>query len=461
MRNQARTKAAAPDLRAGAQIHESKLRNGLEVLIAERHDDPVVCVILYYGVGSVSETDAEAGMSHFLEHMMFKGSAGYAKGEVDRLTTQLGGQNNAFTGKDHTAYWMRFASDRWETALEIEADRMRGLLLDPLEFDAERAVVLEELSMGLDDPWSVLMMTVEQALFGRHPYARPIIGYPESLRAMTPADMRAYHARFYHPANAKLVIAGDVEPKKALRLVRKHFGALEAGPRDAGAFAIGAPVAGQANTRLTLSWDDQGQRLVMAWPTEPVGSDADYDLDMLSEILTGGKASRLVKRLVDDEGLATSVSTSNDTRVHGGAFWLMAECKQGIAPEILEAAIDDELAKLCVEAVPAAERKRVLARILSGDVQQGETVAELAEELGGMAIDLHWTRAFDGGVHHKAVTAKRMMATAARLLAPERRVVGWSLPEGERKARLGGVEARRRPAKKSAPRKAAKQGAKR
>jgi zinc protease len=429
---------AALDVRAGAQIHESRLRNGLDVLIAERHDDPVVCVILYYGVGSVSETDAEAGMSHFLEHMMFKGSANYAKGEVDRLTTLLGGQNNAFTGKDHTAYWMRFASDRWETALEIEADRMRGLLLDPLEFDAERAVVLEELSMGLDDPWSMLMMHVEQALFGRHPYARPIIGYTESLRAMTPEAMRAYHARFYHPANAKLVIAGDVEPKQALRLVRKHFGKLEAGPTDAGAFALPMPPAGQATNRLSLSWDDQGRRLVMAWPTEPVGSDADYDLDMLSEILTGGKASRLVKRLVDDEGLATSVSTSNDTRVHGGAFWLMAECKSGIAPEVLEAVIDEELVRLTEERVPAVERKRVLARILSGDVQQGETVSELAEELGGMAIDLHWSRAFDGGVHHAKVTPKRLQATAKRLLAPETRVVGWSLPTAERTLRLGG-----------------------
>ena len=423
--------------RAGALIHEHRLRNGLDVLIAERHDDPVVCVILYYAVGSRCETDAEAGMSHFLEHMMFKGSSKYKKGEVDRTTTMLGGQNNAFTGKDHTAYWMRFASDRWEMALEIEADRMLGLTLDPDEFDAERQVVLEELAMGDDDPWSVLAKAVEAALFGQHPYARPIIGYAESLKAMTPEMMRAFHGRFYQPGNATLVVAGDVNPKAALRAVRRHFGKLPAGPAPEPAFALPAPKPGLANARLTLGWDDRGKRLCMAWPSVRVGSDQDYDLDVISEILAGGKASRLVKRLVDDEGLATSISTSNDTRVAGGAFWLFAECAGEVTPEVLEAAIDEELLRLTAERVPAAELKRVQARIVSGDVQQGETISELAEELGGMAIDAEWQLAFDRGARHKLVTAKRIARTAEELLDPSRRTLGWSLPNTDRATRLG------------------------
>jgi len=426
-------------VRAGASIHEHKLRNGLDVLIAERHDDPVVCVIVYYAVGSCSESDSEAGISHFLEHMMFKGSANYQKGEVDRLTTMLGGQNNAFTGKDHTAYWMRFASDRWEKALEIEADRMTGLTLDPDEFDAERAVVLEELAMGDDDPWSVLAKAVEEALFGQHPYARPIIGYADSLKAMTPDMMRAYHARFYQPGNAKLVIAGDVNPAAAMRAVRRHFGKLAASAAPQAAFALPSPRPGLASSRLTLAWDDRGKRLAMAWPTVPVGTDADYDLDVMSEILTGGKASRLTKRLVDDEGLATSISTSNDTRVKGGVFWLFAECGGDVCPEVLEAAIDEELVRLATERVPASELKRVMARIVSGDVQQGETISELAEELGGMAVDADWRFAFDGGARHKKVTAKRIARTAEQFLAPENRVVGLSLPREERSARLGGT----------------------
>ena len=194
-----RRAAEPPVLKAGAKVSESFLRNGMRVLVAERRDDPVVATVLYYRVGARNETEAEAGVSHFLEHMMFKGSARFGKGEIDHITTALGGQNNAFTGYDHTAYWFEFASDRWQQALDLELDRMTSLVIDPDEFEAERAVVLEELAMGEDDPWRVLGRHMEADLFGRHPYGRPIIGYPDTLAGMSPARMEDYHRRFYHP----------------------------------------------------------------------------------------------------------------------------------------------------------------------------------------------------------------------------------------------------------------------
>ncbi len=172
--------------------------------------------MLWYRVGARNETEKEAGVSHFLEHMMFKGSARYGKGDIDRITTTLGGTNNAFTTADHTAYWFEFASDRWESALEIEADRMRALLLDPAEFEAEKQVVLEELAQGEDDPWRVLSQEVQSALFPRHPYRRPVIGYADTLKALSVAEMRDYYERFYHPGNAVLVVSGDIEPARAL-----------------------------------------------------------------------------------------------------------------------------------------------------------------------------------------------------------------------------------------------------
>jgi zinc protease len=150
--------------KAGARIEERQLDNGLKVLLVERHFDPVVAVMLWYKVGARNELEREAGVSHFLEHMMFKGSQKFGKGAIDLVTTQLGGSNNAFTSSDHTAYWFELASDRWEKALEIEADRMRGLLLDPTEYEAEKKVVLEELSMGLDDPWRNVTELVQSAL---------------------------------------------------------------------------------------------------------------------------------------------------------------------------------------------------------------------------------------------------------------------------------------------------------
>ncbi|MFT5830630.1 MAG: zinc protease [Bacteroidia bacterium] len=428
-----RAAVAAPEVRAGAIIHEHTLRNGLRILLAERHSDPVVKVIVFYGVGSRSETDQEAGMSHFLEHMMFKGSAKYEKGQVDTLTTMLGGQNNAFTGNDHTAYWMRFAADRWETALEIEADRMQGLTLDPVEFNSERDVVLEELAMGEDEAWGVLAKRVEATIFGRHPYGRPIIGYRESLLAMEPADMHAFHARYYHPGNATLVIGGDFDPKQALRLIRKHFSKIEAGPKDADkdAFRLPMPDPGSAEVRLRMRWDDPGRRLIMAWPTDRVGTDTDYDLDVLSGIMTSGRGSRMIKSLVEGEGLATSISTSNDARVHAGIFWLFAECAQGVAPEILEAAIDEELRLIRDNKPSAAEIKRTHLMIQAQESASSEAIGDVAEELGSLAVDATWRLAFDGGEGHGKVTAKRVQATAKRLLTDERRIVAWSLPSDQ------------------------------
>ena len=406
-------------------MHEHRLKNGLRVLVAERHADPVVAVMLYYQVGALNEREREAGMSHFLEHMMFKGTSNYGKGMLDRTTTSMGGQNNAFTGYDHTAYWYEFASDRWEKALELESDRMQNLLLDPAEFTSEREVVLEELSMGEDDPWRVLARRVEARLFDRHPYARPIIGFRDTLRGMEPEDMRAYYRRFYHPGNATLLVAGDVQPKAALTLVRKHFGSIAAGPEHADVDPPRAePEPPFGEQRLEMTWPDQGKRLLIAWRTSQAGSIEDYALDVAMTILTSGRNSRLQRRLVLDRGLATLVSASNDTRREGGVFWLMSEAAEAHSVEELERAIDEELADLVQEGPTRAELERARKILLAGEAHDAETTSDLAEELGGWAVDVDWDHAFDGGRRHRAVTAKVLRDVVGRLLVAERRVVG-------------------------------------
>ncbi|MEM7310115.1 MAG: pitrilysin family protein [Planctomycetota bacterium] len=425
-------KPNAPVSKSGALITEHRLRNGMRVLLAERHSDPVVAVLLFYRTGSRNESEREAGVSHFLEHMMFKGSKSFGKGEVDRRTAALGGNNNAFTGNDHTAYWFEFASDRWETALELEADRMQHLTLDPAEFDAERDVVLEELAMGEDDPWRVLMRHVEAVVFPRHPYGRPIIGFEDTLRAMTVEDMRDYHRRFYHPGNATLVICGDVKPQAALRAVRKHFGAIPVGEPYESSDCFRSSVASPpGETRIQTRWDDAGKRLCIAWQTVPITTDDDYVLDVIFALLASGRASRLQRRLVLEEGLATSLSASNDTRVEGGAFWLFAECAQGVEPATLEAVLDEELERLRTTRVRAAELKRAKAVLRSSEAYEGETVSDLAEELGEWAVDADWRLVLDQVERTDRVTADDVRDTARRLLGRDRRVVGWSLPAAE------------------------------
>lgn len=418
--------------KAGARIEEHKLSNGMQVLLLERHLDPVVAVMLWYRVGARNETEKEAGVSHFLEHMMFKGAARFGKGMVDRVTTTLGGTNNAFTSADHTAYWFEFASDRWEAALEIEADRMRNLLIDRAEFEAEKMVVLEELSQGEDDPWRVLSQAVQAAIFPRHPYQRPVIGFTDTLKALSVEEMRAYYQRFYHPGNAILVIAGDLQPAHALEVARKHFESLAAGvPYEQVDPYRTKPQAPRGEQRVTIRWDDEAKRLCMAWPGAAVGTDEDCLLDLVSTLLTGGRLSRLYRRLVIEERLATSVSTHNDARVEGGCFWLFAEAAQGKDPARLEQRVREELAALAQQAPTANELARAKRIIAAGEAHDAETVSDLAEDLGEFAIDGDWRISLTTLERIQAAKANAVSALVRQLLSPESCVTGWCLPKQE------------------------------
>ncbi|QDV09431.1 Protease 3 precursor [Planctomycetes bacterium Poly30] len=419
-----------PPKYCGATVHESRLSNGMKVLVAERHSDPVVAVMVWYGVGGRHERPEEAGVSHFLEHMMFKGTDTLGKGAIDLETTVLGGSNNAFTTPDHTAYWFEFASDRWERALDLEADRMQSLALDPEEFASEKQVVLEELSMGLDDPWRALSEKVSTALFGRHPYAHPVIGYRDTLIPMTPADMRAHYERFYRPGNATLVIAGDVDPKRAIEAAEERFGKI-ADPEPSVADERRPPPAPDFSglMRIETTWDDQASRLIMAWPGGVFGSDDDFVLDVVVTVLTSGKLARLYRRAVVNEGLATSVSANNDARQSAGGFWIYAEAVQGVAPATLEAVIDEEVARLRTELVNDDELTRAKKLLHASEAFESETITDVAETLGEYATDLEWKDALRVSERRNAVTAEMVRETCARLLSPGRRIIGWSLPE--------------------------------
>ena len=307
---------------------------------------------------------------------------------------------------------------------------MQSLLLDAAEFDAERAVVLEELSMGDDDPWRALTESVQAVAFERHPYRRPIIGYTDSLHRLTVGEMRDYHKRFYHPSNATLVISGDVTSKRALEVARKHFGSIAQGEAYAKVDCFRPKiVAAAGERRLELAWDDQGKRLCMVWPGTSVGTPDDDALDVIAALLSGGRLSRLHKRLVVDEGLATSISVSNDARVEGGLMWIFAECSAAAKPEVLERAIDEELARLGSQRVQPKELARVIAMLEASEAFDEETVSDLAEMVGEYAVDAHWTLAFESIERVKRVTPAQIQECAKRLLGRESRVVGWCLPK--------------------------------
>src|SRR5437762_863661 len=201
---------------AGEDVRRTVLDNGLIVLTKELHTSPIVTSMIWYRVGSRNEELGQTGKSHFLEHMLFKGTDLFKKGQIDLLTLKNGGSNNAFTSHDFTAYYFNFASDRWNIALDIEADRMVNCIFDPDEFEAEKKVVIEELKTGPDSPWGLLHQEEEATAFKVHPYRNPIVGWLQDVERATAQEQQAYYRRFYHPNNAILVLAGDFDTGQLL-----------------------------------------------------------------------------------------------------------------------------------------------------------------------------------------------------------------------------------------------------
>src|SRR6516225_9024300 len=215
---------------ATEDVRKTVLDNGLVLLTKEMHTSPIVTSMIWYRVGSRNEELGHTGKSHFLEHMLFKGTERFKKGDIDLLTLKNGGANNAFTSHDFTAYYFNFASDRWEIALEIEADRMVNCAFDPEEFEAEKKVVIEELKTGLDSRWGLLLQEQEATAYKIHPYRSPIVGWLQDVERATVESQQAYYQRYYHPNNATLVVIGDFNTADILKKIDRAFGAIPSGP---------------------------------------------------------------------------------------------------------------------------------------------------------------------------------------------------------------------------------------
>src|SRR3977135_638052 len=222
-----------PSAFATEDVRRTLLDNGFVVLTQEIHTSPIVTTMIWYRVGSRNEELGHTGKSHFLEHMLFKGTDRFKKGQIDLITLKNGGGNNAFTSHDFTAYYFNFASDRWEIALEIEADRMVNCAFEPDEFESEKKVVIEELKTGLDSPWGLLLQELEASSYKVHPYRNPIVGWLQDVERATAEQQQAYYRRYYHPNNAILVIAGDFDTEDVLKKTERAFGSIPSGPPPA------------------------------------------------------------------------------------------------------------------------------------------------------------------------------------------------------------------------------------
>jgi zinc protease len=371
---------------AHANPFETTLKNGLRIIVKEDHRAPTAVQMVWYRVGSIDEVDGASGVAHVLEHMMFKGTPNVGPGEFNKQVAAAGGRDNAFTSRDYTAYFQQVPKEKLADMMQLEADRMRHLNVDPKEFAQEIKVVMEERRMRTDDdPQSKLFEQMNAVAFQAHPYRRPIIGWMNDLETMTAADAKAWYDTWYVPNNAYVVITGDVDHKDIFALAEKYYGPLEghALPRRKQQIEP----AQEGTRQVTVKAPAELPVLIMGYKA-PILRDADkdsepYALEMLSAILDGHDAARFNKKLVREDKIAQSINIEYDSTARGpGMFYFSGSPAEGKTVSDLESALRTELTRVQQEGVSAAELKRAKAQLLASQVYKLDSMFGQAMEIG-------------------------------------------------------------------------------
>ncbi len=404
-----------------SQTHETTLSNGLRVIIKEDHRSPVVVSQLWYRIGAQDEPDGLTGISHVLEHMMFKGTERLKPNEFSRIIAEHGGRENAFTGYDYTGYYQQLEKSRLPISFELEAERMRNLKLDDEEFRKEVKVVMEERRLRTEDrPESLTFEKFMATAYTTHTYKNPVIGWMPDLERMTAADARAWYERWYAPNNATLVVVGDVNPVAVLALARRHFGSV---PRRDVARGVSAQEPPQiAERRARIAAPAEVPYLILGYHVPVISSDdksyEPYALDVLSAILGGGNSARLARELVREQKLAASADAGYSPIARSpGMLMLDGSPATGHTIDELERALRAQIARLREQPVTAEELNRVKAQVVAGNVYARDSVMGQAMQIGQLAASgLDW-RLQDTFVRRlKAVTAREVRAVAQKYL---------------------------------------------
>jgi len=410
------------------------LANGLDVLLHEDHACPIVAVNLWYHVGSKNERPRHTGFAHLFEHLMFEGSQHYDRGYFQPLQG-AGATLNGSTNADRTNYWEVVPAGALELALWMESDRMGFLLpaLTEAKFANQRDVVLNERRQNYENrPYGLAPMALLAALFpDDHPYHWTTIGEIADLQAVKLDEVHAFFRRYYHPANASIALAGDIDPSGTLALVDQYFGEIEPGERvdpvDATA-ALGRDVRIQFEDRVELP------RLYLAWLTPAMFAEGDADLDLATDLLANGKTSRLYRRLVFDERIATDVSASQNSREIAGYTQITATAAPGHALGELEAAILEEIARLADTGPTDDEIDRGRVQAEAQFMYRLQTVGGFggkSDQLNSYNVFLHDPAYFDRDLErYQVVTHQSLRTAAAAYLDPARRVTLSIVPQG-------------------------------
>lgn len=410
-------------------VYEKTLENGLKVLVKPDHRAPVVVAQVWYKVGSSYEFGGTTGLSHMLEHMMFKGTKKIAPGKFSITIAENGGRENAFTNKDYTAYFQQLEKSRLPVSFELEADRMRNLTLPVEEFEKELPVVMEERRMRTDDkPRSKTYEQFIAAAFISSPYHHPVIGWMDDLKNMKIADLKAWYKKWYAPNNATLVVVGDVEPEAVFALAEKYYGPLKPSnnipvlkPR------LEAPQYGER--RIKIKVPAKLPYLVFGYKVPSLKTaEKDwepYALEVLAGILSGGDSARLPRQLVRKQQVAASIDTGYDliTR-QSGLFIFDAIPSAKFSVDDVEKAIYKQIDLLKTTLVTEKELNRIKAQVVASDVYEKDSVFYQAMVLGQLeTVGLPWSTANDYVAKVRAVTPEQIQQVVKKYFVDSQKTV--------------------------------------
>lgn len=419
-----------------SQVREFQLDNGMKVMVKEDHRAPIAVSQVWYKVGSSYEPEGKTGISHVLEHMMFKGTKHYGPNEFSRIISENGGRENAFTGRDYTAYFQTLSSDRLNIAFELEADRMRHLLLDEAEFQKERDVVTEERRLRTEDKPTALTYEQFNAVSWRvSPYRRPIIGWMNDLENLTIEDLKTWYRRWYAPNNATLVVVGDVNAEEILQMAQATFGQLEPSELEKPAAPLEPAYSGV--TRIQVKAPAKQPYILMGFKVPVVSSVSvenswePYALEVLAAILDGGDSARLSRSLIRGNSIATSANASYDAYTRLPSMMLFDGVpSEGKTVKDLEKALLSEIEKVKAELVTEQELKRIITQTVASKVYEKDSVFYQAMQIGMLdTVGLDWRLADDYVEKLKSVTAEQVRDVAQRYLQPDNMTVAVLDPQ--------------------------------
>ena len=411
------------------ETREFILSNGMKVLLVEAPKAPVVTVQVWYKVGSRNEVMGRAGLSHMLEHMMFKGTVKYPKGTFSRLIRKNGGIDNAFTSQDFTAYFENLAADRVELALEMEADRMQGLVLDMKELTTEREVVKEERRLRTeDDPQGALVEALFAQAYLSHPYHWPVIGWFNDLDAMTLDDLQQHYDTYYSPNNATLIVVGDIKADSLLPAIKQLFEPIPRGPEPRPIATMEPEQKGER--RFLLKRDAQVAFVMMGYRVPNFSSEDSYALDILDSILSHGKSSRLYQSLVYEQKSALAVGAEYSLlQSDPGLFYFYALVSPNQKPELVEKYLNREIKRLQTDLPTELELQRAKNQVEASHIFEQDSNFRRAMLLGqAESVGAGWQKIDQFVERIRAVTAKDIQRVARQYLTEDNRTVGTLIP---------------------------------